>query len=402
MTTPKSISLIDPPAAEVPFALLGKGFRPFFLGAALFAVLYMPLWAWVYLKGGATGPFGPIVWHAHEMLHGFTVAVIAGFLLTAVSNWTRESTAEGWLLLGVFSVWLAGRIGILLCGFLPEAFYPIVSAIDLAFLPIFAGTIARPIFKTKNKRNYGFPIILMVMWVSNLLMHLDVYGITIGMGMKSLYLALHMILVIVILITGRIVPLFTRNALDDMSIQSNPKVDKLCVGLAVLFAAISISGIQVLVPWVALALALALVVRSWKWGSLKTLKVPLLWILHFGNLWLILGFTLLAMSSWGVLAPSVAIHGLTTGVLGILCLGMMARVTRGHTGRDLTTDKLTTLAFVLMVGAVLTRVGGPIVGGSAVMTSIVVSAGLWSAAFLLYLTQHAHMLLTPRPDGRPG
>lgn len=397
----RTISLIDPPAKEVRWALLAKGFRPFFLGAGLFAALYMPVWAWMFTADLGQGYMPKVAWHAHEMLHGFAIAVIAGFLLTAVSNWTKLNTAEGGALGALVALWLLGRGAMLSSLWVGEGAYWAVALMDLAFVPGLVLAISLPIFKSKNTRNYGFPVMLTVLWVSNLLTHLGALKVIPDLGMTPIYVTLNMVLVIIILVTGRIVPLFTRNKLDDNSIRSNPKVDKSAIVLAVVFAVASAFGFEA--AWaVAGLLSLTLLIRSWHWGGWRSRKDPLLWILHMGNTWLILGFGLIALSGFGLVAGSVATHALTTGVVGVLCLGMMSRVARGHTGRGLETDRLTDLSFWLMGAAVLVRVLGPVISGSLYVSSIIVSSILWSLAFLLFLKQHTKILVSPRADGRPG
>lgn len=351
-------------------AVLAKGFRPFFLLAAAWAVVAMPMWLLVLagrLRAGTYLP-GPL-WHAHEMLFGFTVAVVAGFLLTAIANWTQEETATG---------------------------------LPLAALAV---ACARPILRTRNRRNYQFVAMLIALFAANLLVHLGAHGIgpaRIGAGHR---LATHVFVVMMLVVTGRIVPLFTRNATRAEGIRNLPAFDRLAVGGTIAIAVLDLAAApESLIGVVAAVTAAGVVGRTRHWGLRHTARHPLLWVLHAGHLWIAVGLALRALGAAGLVpaAGSTALRAFTGGAIATLTLGMMTRVTLGHTGRPLAASPAMTLAFVLVGLGGAVRIAAPWVGPRHWLPAMTVAGVLFSIAFALYLVRHTPMLLAPRPDGRPG
>lgn len=398
-----SLPLADVPAAParaVP-APLAKGFRPFFPGAAAWAVLAVPLWLLVLLGRVAPGDYlpGPF-WHAHEMLFGFTLAVVAGFLLTAIGNWTARETAVGWPLAGLAALWAAGRVALLLADHLPRG---VPAAIDLAFLPLLLLACARPVVATRNRRNYQFLWMLAGLWAANLAMHLGALGTApewLGRGGR---VATGLYVVMVLVITGRIVPLFTRNATGAPGIRNLPAADRVAVGSALGVAVLDALGAvaDVIAPVAAVAAA-AVVVRARHWGARAAARHPLLWILHAGHAWVAAGFGLRALAPVAPAAGMAALHAFTAGALGALTLGMMTRVTLGHTGRPLQAPPVMTAAFAAVLLAGVVRVGGILRGPDAFIGSVLASGTLFALAFASWLAVYARVVVTPRADGRPG
>jgi uncharacterized protein involved in response to NO len=377
-----------------------KGFRPFFLLGAVSAAFLVPWWARTYQQPMTGEPgFESISWHSHEMVFGFTMAIIAGFLLTAVENWTKRPTARGVFLAILVVLWLIGR----LVG-LGGAAATIAGLADLLFLPALAVAIAIPLFLSRSRRNYLLLAILPLLWFCDLHLHLRTSGLLPQSYLRSDLVAVDLIVVVLVIITGRIVPLFTRNALADDSIRPNAGVS-----LAAIISVIVVALIEVVAPGGIVMAAVSGVAgllvfgRSLSWGFRKTLGRPILWVLHLGHAWIWLGLLLKAASAAGVAIPaSVATHALTAGAIGTLTLGMMARVTLGHTGRPLQVSPMLTTAFVMMTASALLRVVVPWLLPAMTQHSLVVSATLWSLAFALFLIGNFRPLVSPRPDGMPG
>jgi len=385
-----------PPAGWAPFAL---GFRPFFLAAGVFAVLLMALWLTVLSGIRGLGSLLPLVWHGHEMLFGFTVAVIAGFLLTAAQNWTGIRTPSGKPLAALFLLWLAGRLGFLLPG-LPLEW---VAAIDLSFLPVLALTLALPIHKAKQLHNYPFPLMLLALTAANALVHLEMLGWTADTARTGLHFAVYVVVTMIVVMGGRVIPSFTDNKLRTRARRWN-LIERLVpvVTLAALLAALIAPDSLVTALLAALAAAVHFT-RLAGWYTRKLWSVPLLWILHLGYGWIALGFALLALSAAGLVAAAgSALHAFTVGGIGVLTLGMMARVSLGHSGRPLEPAPVITLAFVGVNLAALIRVALPLFF-PAIHAQGMTTAGLvWMAAFGLFATLYAPILLRPRIDGKPG
>ena len=378
-------------------AVLALGFRPFFLLAGGFAVLFLPLWLAVLsgdwtLHGDLKGP----AWHAHEMLFGFAGAVIAGFLLTAVRNWTGKPTTSGWPLAALGGLWLLARLLNLWGGALPLT---LVVLVDAAFLPAIGVVIALPILRTANWRNIAFPPMLMLLGAVNIMSHLEY-----SLGASAAQIALDVVVVIVILITGRIVPNFTASALG-IEVTRRPTVDKAifaCMAGVLIFDRVpkAESGRALL----SLIAGVLLGVRMIGWGTRQTLRTPLLWVLHLGHAWLALGLVLRGVS---ILAPDLvpgatATHALTVGCIATLILGMMSRVGLGHTGRTLAVGAPIITAFLLLAAAALVRVLVPMASPALLLGGWVAAGALWTAAFGLFMVVYAPILWAPRPDGRAG
>ena len=379
-----------------PFAL---GFRPFFLAAGVYAVLLMALWLLV-LRGNLTpGGLSPFVWHGHEMVFGFAVSVIAGFLLTAARNWTGIPTPSGMPLAMLFLLWLAGRLSFLIPG-LPTG---LVAAVDLAFLPALALALALPILKARQLHNFPFPIMLLALTAANALVHAEALGGTSGTARLGLHLAVYVVVTMIVVMGGRVIPSFTDNKLNTRA--RRWKTIERLVPVATL-AALASALIAPTSPVTAILAAIAAAVHAIRlagWYTHKVWSVPLLWILHLGYAWIVFGFALLALSAAGLSTPAVnALHAFTAGAIGALTLGMMARVSLGHTGRMLEPAPLMTRAFVLINLAALIRVVLPLFFPGVYM-QIMTAAGLaWVVAFGLFVVVYAPMLLRPRVDGKPG
>ena len=390
----------EPLAGTAPLA--AKAFRPFFLLAGGFAALILPVW--LLTLAGVLGPgryLDAITWHAHEMVFGFTMAVIAGFLLTAVGNWTGRETLVGSPLLAASALWLAGRVAMAAGASLPRG---VPALVDLAFAPVLVVAIARPLFATKNRRNFVMVAVLFALWVGNLVVHLEALGIVHGWSHRALITSIDVVVLLMVVISGRIVPMFTKNGTGVASVHGRPTFDKVAIAAMLATVLLDATTTEPKLAGTAAGLtALAIVVRGWTWGTRSTARVPLLWILHAGHAWLAIGLGLRAVSAFtSAVPPVLATHALTVGAIGALTLGMMARVGLGHTGRPLAVSKAVTGAFALVTLAAVVRVGGPLLDVSWYRATVYTAGILWTLAFAIFVVVYAPVLTSARPDGKPG
>lgn len=382
--------------------VLALGFRPFFLLGALFAAGVIPLW--LLIHQGATAPvssLSPPVWHGHEMVFGFAAAVIAGFLLTAATNWTGCRTATGVGLGALVALWIAGRIVLIV----PASPAWIAMAIDVAFLPILAIVLAIPLLATGNRRNLVFPIVLTMLGLVNLVIHLGSIGIVAWDPSRWLGIAIDLILLMIGVLGGRVIPTFTRNALPQAKVNPCPKANVLApISLAVLVVAEIALDDATITGWIALAAGVLNALRMRGWGSLATLREPILWILHIGYAWLAVGLMMRgAAELTGLLPLDAGIHALTVGSIGCMTIGMMSRVALGHTGRPIRSARATVAAYWLLNAAALIRVAFSLTSdGTLGSVSLLASGLLWSLAFALFARVYWPILSKPRVDGRAG
>jgi uncharacterized protein involved in response to NO len=390
-----------PASAADRFPVLSYGFRPFFLAAALWSVLALGLWLGALTSGLALpSHFDPLAWHVHEMLFGFVMAAVAGFLLTAIPNWTGRLPVQGAPLAFLAALWLAGRVATLLGGFWPA---PLVIALDLALPVALVFVAAREIVAGRNWRNLVMLLPVTILGLANLLMHLEALGQPIepGLGWR---LGLAAILVLIAVVGGRIIPSFTRNWLVKRGATALPapfgRVDRLALlSLVPTLLAWSVLPDHALVGVLLLAVAFLHLLRLARWRGLATAPDPLLLILHLGYAWLALGLGLLGAATMApaLIPQSAAIHALTAGAAATMILAVMTRATHGHTGRDLVADRPTAALYLAINLAALTRVVAALLPGwSLPLWSL--SALFWFVAFGLFLIAYGGMLLGPRPE----
>jgi uncharacterized protein involved in response to NO len=390
--TPPKISGI------VPFAL---GFRPFFLAAGVSATLLIVVWLlnWHGVIE-ANSYYSLVGWHSHEMLFGYSIAIVAGFLLTAVRNWTGMDTIVGKPLAGLAAVWLAARL-------LPFA-HPMVpgvliAIVDLAFIPLMIAALIGPLWKGSNQINRRFIPLLATMALANFLTHLQALGLTQATAQLGTTLMLNMILLLMIFVAGRVLPFFTENAIPNAKTKYVPKIDTIGFYLII---ALGLS--QLLLPnnYLVAALALALAVnqgmRLYSWYDSRIWGIPILWILHTGYAWLVVGLLLTAAAQLEIFPANLAIHALTTGAVAVFTFGMMARVTLGHSGRPLKPKRIIEICFIAINFVPLFRVFGPLILPDKYNIWIDVSGLIWVICFVIFCAVYLPILLKPRLDGRPG
>ena len=370
--------------------------------AGLWSALALILWVGA-LVFGKTLPsrFDGFTWHIHAMLFGFVPAAIAGFMLTAIPNWTGRPAIRGTPLAALAALWLLGRIVAFTSSRMPLA---LAATVDVAFPAVLCAIAAREILAARNWRNAAMPVPIAVLGVADLLMYLEHAGVGVpaGLGWR---LALTATIALISVVSGRIVPAFTRNWLVKRGAARLPaaggRLD--LVALVVLHASLAGWLIWPSSPAVGAALLLGAIVNLWRlarWRGLATLAEPLLLILHVGYAWVVVGAGLLGAS---IVTPHVpapaAIHALTAGAIGTTVLAVMTRVSLGHTGRPLTADGVTTLIYLLVVLAAAVRIAAAFTPG-AYLLLIELSATLWVAAFAGFVARYGPMLVTPRVDAR--
>ncbi len=374
-------------------ALFSFGFRPFFLFGALWSAVVVPLWLFSYFHGGSDALTRE--WHIHEMIFGFLGAVIAGFLTTAVPNWTGRMPVVGAPLGGLVGLWILGRAAMLY----QNELGPLAAAVDSLFLLAFAAVIWREVLAGRNWRNLPVCGLVTVFALANVAFHLPkpVFG---DVGVR---LALGAACVLMALIGGRIVPSFTRNWMKAHAMEPGPasfgRVDQAALGLSALGGALWVVWPESPVTGAALAAAgVAHLLRLARWRGWRAAAEPLVWILHLGYGWLGVGTLLLGASALApVLVPrSAGVHALTAGAVGVMTLAVMTRATRGHTGRPLAAGGGTLAIYLAINTAAILRVGAPFTG-TAQPLWLSASGLVWSLAFAGFAAAYGAMLMLPRP-----
>lgn len=383
-------------------ALFSVGFRPFFLLAAAWAAVAVPLWL-VFYAGVGVMPtlMPPPIWHAHEMVFGYAAATVAGFLLTAIPNWTGRMPLQGGPLAALAALWLAGRIGVFLSASIGAGN---AAALDLAFPIAFLAAVAREIVAGRNWRNLPMVAALILLLAGNALVHAEVLGwaSTAALGNR---LGIATLLMLIVLVGGRIVPSFTRNWLSkNEPTGASPTpfgwIDQLALAVtAAALVAWVVAPDAAWSAWIELAAALALAVRLARWRGAGTWREPLLWVLHLGYGWLVAGFLLLATNELvPYLPPPTAMHALTVGAIGTMTLGVMTRASLGHTGRSLVAGPGTATIYGLVTLAAVLRLLAPLAAANY-LTVLVFAAAAWSGAFGLFVFLYGRPLATPRVTG---
>lgn len=384
--------------------LLSYGFRPFFLLAALWAVLTLG----TLLAGLRLGQWPPDAmplgrWHGHEMLFGFAGAAIAGFLLTAVPTWTNSRAISGGPLGGLALVWIAGRVAMHPAAGLQAS--PLVL-LDALFFPLLAVAVGRALVASRNYRNLPFVAILGLLTAADIAFLGTQLGWWPAPPFDPLRLVANLMQLMVALIGGRIIPLFTHNALlkdgVKVAIEASPRLDR--IALAVLVGVIAVdlvrpdgatAGVLALLGSVLLAARLA------RWHGWRTLRMPIVWILHAGYAWLVLALALKAAWLLGEAAWAIDwLHALTAGAFGTMILGVMTRVALGHSGRPLVAPAPITGAYALVILGAMLRVAGHAVAPGYYVLVLSAAAFCWAAAFAIFLGVYLPIMVTPRADAR--
>ncbi len=379
-------------------AFLSYGFRPFFLSAALFAGVAIPVWALI-LTGWTDSPFryAPRDWHVHEMLFGFLPAVITGFLLTAMPNWTDRPPLRGTPLLALLALWLAGRLTIAMPW--PT---PLVSAlIDAGYLAVLAAIVWREIIAGKAWDRAPIGIVISLYAAANILFHVLALGGSETDLPERMAIALMMLLLT--LIGGRVTPSFTSDYLAERGRPDQLSSFSRFDGLTILLTAVAalswvIQPQAITTGWFLIIAGLANIVRLSRWRGWATWREPIVLILHVGYGWLAFSLLIIGGATLGFgLKPADAVHALTTGAVGAMTMAVMTRASLGHTGRPKEADRLTVLIYMLVNLGALLRVFGPMTGLPANLM-LGAAAAAWSAAYLLFAAVYGPYLTRPSLD----
>lgn len=381
-------------------AFLSYGFRPFFLGGALYSGLAIAIWMPVYF-GELTlhTALAPLDWHIHEMLFGFLPAVIAGFLLTAIPNWTGRPPVRGHLLLLMVAVWVLGRVAVA-CS--EQIGWRAAMLVDASFLLLAGAVAAREVLAARNIRNMRVVALVLLLFGCNIAFHIEAH--VQGVAAYSARAGVAVVVLLVSVIAGRIVPAFTRIWLMRRPQGAMPVPFSRFDGAAVAFGALA------LVAWVVrpeglLTGGLCLVAglfhfaRLVRWAGYRTWANRLLVILHIGYAFVPLGFVLAAMSASGLVGVSAAIHAWMAGGAGIMTLAVMSRASLGHSGRPLAASALTQGVYVLVTVAALVRIAAVFVPAWS-NGLICLAAACWSLSFLGFALSYAPMFIAVRLDER--
>ncbi len=384
-------------------ALLNLGFRPFFLGAAIFAIISMMLWMGVYVfqLPLSITRISTFQWHAHEMIYGFAMAVVAGFLLTAVKNWTGVQTLYGFGLLGLCALWALPRV-LFLFG-TPWMF--VAGFFDMLFALCLIGSILYPIVRVKQWRQLGIVVILALLASANGCFYLGAARLIDQGVFFGIYGGLFLIVGLILIIGRRVIPFFIEVGVGYPVKLFNSKW--LDLAIIVLYIAFLIAEVWIGNPWMVASTAMGLFVvnsaRLVGWHTNGIWQKPLLWSLFIAFIWINLGFLLLAINAFLKLPNIVVIHAFSVGGIGVIILSMMARVTLGHTGRNVQNPpKAVVISLVVLIIGAVFRVVVPLIVEGHYVIWVAASQILWITAFLIFIITYFPMLVKPRIDGQFG
>ena len=380
-------------------ALFSFGFRPFFLGATLFGGLAMPLWLWAFAHGGGLGAGGDaLTWHAHEMIFGFIAAVIAGFLLTAVPNWTGRSPVMGLPLALLFGLWLAGRGAMLL-----PAPGLAGRTVDMLFLVALALAIWREVVAGRNWRNLPVCLMLTLFAAANMAWHAEALGLVSALPGFGKRLALAVVTMLMCFIGGRIIPSFTTNWMKKAQLRPEPAPFGRFDVVVLAATALALTGWLVWPEAAATGAALALtaalhLIRLGRWQGWRTAAEPLVLILHIAYGWIVVALAVLATAVFvpELFAGASALHALTAGAIGQLTLAVMTRAALGHVGRPLTADRATVVIYALVFCGAALRLVLPFTAIGYVLGSSI-AGSVWAAGLLLFVIHYGPLLARRRP-----
>lgn len=382
--------------------LFALAFRPFFLFGSIYAVLAILYWS-LYHVGVVTLPpyFEATAFHSHEMLFGFVGAILAGFLLTASKNWASTRGIHGSTLMVLVLTWFMGRAGILLSAHLLPFF---VAITDLIFFPYLCVLLWQTLSKGAKKMNFIFVFLVLLLFIANLLMHLDALGLTSGTARTGYLLGVDTIVVVMTIIGGRVIPMFTQNAVPGVQIVKRAWLEKLVIGSTVGFLLSDlIEETASVTSALAVLAGVAGLLRLGSWKSIATLKKPILWVLHLGYFFLGAGLISRGLSvSVFAIKSSIPMHLVTAGAMGLLILGMISRVSLGHTGRPLVVSRSVVVAYWMVSLGAMIRVLTPLFFPSAYVPGLIAAAVIWAVGFGIYAVIYFPILTRPRIDGLEG
>ena len=385
--------------AKKSFALFNLGFRPFFLATAYSAIFIMMIWGLLYTNViQLNNYYGIIDWHSHEMLFGYAIAVIAGFLLTAVRNWTGVDTISQIPLAVLAGIWLLARI-------LPFTPVPglVIALLDVSFFFFLMLAVAHPIIKVKQWNNLIMVGIIATFLLADVLVQAQHLGFMAKGVIQGNTLALYSVLLVIQVLTGRVMPFFTRVVVPGTEVVDRPRLEQVLLYTLILLAVADTLALnKLLISALAMILLVAHVIRIFPWFSKPVLNIPILWVLYAGYLWLLIGFVMKVFVGFDWITNNLVIHAWTVGTIGITSYGMMSRVSLGHTGREMLPPKLAIIGFYLLFIAAIIRVIFPLISMAHYILWIELSIFFWVSAFILFAIAYTPMLSQPRVDGQDG
>ncbi len=386
------------------FALFALGFRPFFMAAGIYAVVAMLIWGGLYSGRLSVnlGALTPQQWHAHEMIYGYALAVIAGFLLTAVRNWTGVQTLNGPALALLFGAWLAARVLSLAGGGLPLM---MAAVLDTLFSLVLFLAVLWPVLKVKQWNQMGIVSKVLLMGVSNGLFYLGALGVLDKGVHWGLYSGFYLVLALILVMGRRVIPFFIERGVGHAtSVRNRDWVDRASLVVFLAFWIFEVfTAYTSVAAWLAGGLVVLHMIRIVGWYDGGVWRKPLLWILYLGYAVLILGFALRFMMPFVGISPFVAVHALALGGIAMTSLGMMARVALGHTGRDVQQPPRAVAPMLVMLTlGMLLRVVLPLLLPAYYATWVLLSQFFWIAAFAVFVGVYSPMLIRGRADGQPG
>lgn len=408
------LNIPDPDSNNRVVPLFRLAFRPFFLGAAVFSLVTLALWGMFWLTGLSWSPYGGwIWWHMHEMLFGFTVAIIVGFLLTAIQNWTGQPSISGWPLFALFCLWLTPRFLLLFS----IGGMTLLPWIDVSFLVVSSAIMAFLVIRSGQKQQLIFVGLLLLLAFSNAQMH---WAIMSGSGLlarTASHGGLFLIVLMIVVMGGRVIPFFTSNGTNTHRKDPIPLVERLSLLTVAVLALLNITGWVDEISSLMLGLIFILtgvvnLIRFLSWRPWITFNIPLLWSLHLAYLIIVIGFFLAgfhfiflatAFSNLLTLNYPTILHSFTVGGMGLLIMAMMARVSLGHTGRQLTVGTWMSISFLSITGAYVCRVLLPIfIPSASHYWSYLLSIAFWLLGYGIFVALYLPILTRARVDGNPG
>lgn len=387
-------------------ALLAHPFRVFFLATGLYGVLVISAWV-AFLFAGFSLPINwpALQWHSHEMLYGLVSAAAAGFVLTAMTNWTGATPLNNGSLLALVGLWFLGRVAMWTASWLPLG---LVAVIDLAFLPVLGGYVAFTLLRFNNRRNLILVLVLALLTVGNVFMHYGALTGSFSALQRGQLLGFDVISLLMVIIAGRIVPAFSANWLrlkggnPDWVVRS-VWMDRFAIGsVLILVIADWMGAPPVVIGVLAGAAGLINGLRLLQWAGWRVVREPLLWILHLAYAWIAVALLLRGWSAFNADMPaSLWQHILGVGGMGVLILGVMTRVAMGHTGRPLALPRFGIWIYLAILAATAVRVFAA-AGWVDFRFGVILAGIFWVLAFGLFVVLYAPILCSPRPDGRAG
>lgn len=386
------------------FALFRLGFRPFFLGAAIFAVLSMLIWMGIYNFSWdiSTGRLPVTLWHAHEMLFGYTLAIMAGFLLTAVKTWTDIQTPHGNQLIALFLLWVLTRILFLFITIVPIW---IIAAIEILFISLLLASVSIPVFRVKQWRQLIILAIVMLLLISDILFYYGLLTNNYTLLSLGVYTGFYLIIAMIIIMGGRVIPFFIERGVGyPVQLTNRRWLDMSCVVLFIIYAMAELFfPRESIITMLSILLLLCHSLRMIGWYTIGIWTKPLLWVLYIAYGLMVSGFLLRFMSINANISPFLAVHAFGYGGIGVITLGMICRIVWGHTGRNISQPpKAVSWIFTFIITGAIVRVFFPLLMKNYYLLWVGISQLLWIVAFTVFLYIYTPILIRPRPDGKYG